>query len=309
MKRFPTVSRVAFDQQRSLQENPPSASASKPPTASTHLGPEAAPDRRFHVHAALHDADCSDPQYPWVSRVHPLCADYVAIDLDPVTAPPSPPSSKSRAWSHELASMKGAVCAEDLGVPRAAHLIPLAPALPTSPHAVLPVVATVWPQHPKMRDRRTYRPRPPQGTVDVDYLQNIPARHRDRLHRRASDYAACYPLEWKIFETSTLATSRSNRTARFRSWRFGQAPESSPQTSRGCFKNPLTPVRERAGVPSGIGKEMEKSGLARPMRVAARLEVLVLFHFPFTLFHRELLFSAAPKRASDCARDPPRLYR
>jgi bifunctional non-homologous end joining protein LigD len=206
MKRFPNgIDGMAFYQQRSRLEKPPPGVRIE--TIADDIDPISEPDARRFIGGSLitllyMTQIAAISQDPWFSRVQsPLEADYVAIDLDPTEgAPFSRVLEVARLVHDELQSLKVASVPKTSGSSGLHIYIPLAPGTTyESGMLFCQIVATVIAsRHPKIATvERTVRARR-QGTIYVDYLQNILGKTLATAYSaRASEYAGVStPLTW-----------------------------------------------------------------------------------------------------------------
>ncbi len=171
MKRFPNgVDGMAFYQQRQREEKPPAGVRIE--TLEEHE-PASEPDMRRLIGGSLitllyMTQIAAISQDPWFSRVQsPLDADYVALDLDPDDHTPFSRVLDVARWIRdELASLEGALGAEDVGVVGAAHLHP-----PAAGHVIRIGHALL----PDRRDGGGLAP--PEGSHHRAQGQGAPARH------------------------------------------------------------------------------------------------------------------------------------
>jgi bifunctional non-homologous end joining protein LigD len=141
-------------------------------------------------------------QDPWFSRVQSLgMVDFVAIDLDPLDGTPFSSVLDVARWTHDQLDALGVV-----GYPKTSGVSGLhiyLPMQPGTPYAAgllfCQIIATlVAGKHPQVATiERTVRRRA-QGTVYVDYLQNIEGKTIACAYSaRASEFAgASTPLTW-----------------------------------------------------------------------------------------------------------------
>ena len=140
-------------------------------------------------------------QDPWFSRVQtPLCADYVALDLDPMPDVPFARVLDVARWIRDELQLLGAT-----GVPKTSgadgmHIyIPMPPDTPYEAGLLLcQIVATVVVQKHTRYATIDRAVRKRGKRVYVDYLQNILGKTLATAYSaRASDYAGVSaPLSW-----------------------------------------------------------------------------------------------------------------
>jgi bifunctional non-homologous end joining protein LigD len=228
MKRFPNgVGGMAFYQQRSRQEKPPSGVRIE--TLPDELDPISEADARRFVGGSLitllyMTQIAAISQDPWFSRVQsPLDADYTAIDLDPGEGASFERVLEVARWVHDELEMLRVPSVPKTSGSRGLHIyIPLPPGTSyESGMLFCQIVATIIAsRHPKAATvERTVRARP-RGTVYIDYLQNILGKTLATAYSaRASDFAGVStPLAWEEVHSGidpkdfTIATA----PARFR---------------------------------------------------------------------------------------------
>jgi bifunctional non-homologous end joining protein LigD len=231
MKRFPNgIEGKAFYQQQSRLERPPAGVRIE--TLDDEIDPIGEAGARRFIGGSLTTLlymtqIAAISQDPWFSRVQsPLEADYVAIDLDPTDAATfATVLDVARAVRDELQRV------EVPGYPKTSGSSGLHIYIPLPPHTsyesgllLCQIIATVVAtRHPKIATvERAVRARP-QGTVYVDYLQNILGKTLATAYSaRASSFAGVStPLEWSEIDGRIDPREFTVRTAlaRFRSKR------------------------------------------------------------------------------------------
>jgi bifunctional non-homologous end joining protein LigD len=231
MKRFPNgVEGKAFYQQRSREEKPPPGVRIE--TLPDEIDPIGEPGARRLIGGSLTTLlymtqIAAISQDPWFSRVQsPLEADYAAIDLDPTDAATFARVLDVARWVRDELARLGVP-----GVPKTSgasglHVyIPLPPGTTYESGLLLcQIVATIVAgKHPKAATiERAVRARP-EGTVYVDYLQNIVGKTLATAYSaRASAFAGVStPLEWSEVDAGVDPRDFTVRTAPARFARMG----------------------------------------------------------------------------------------
>ena len=145
-------------------------------------------------------------QDPWFSRVQSLGeVDFVAIDLDPLEGTPFASVLDVARWTHDELDALGIIGHPKTSGVSGLHIyLPMQPGTPYAAGLLFcQIVATVVAgKHPQLATvERTVRRRA-QGTVYVDYLQNIEGKTIACAYSaRASEFAgASTPLTWDEVE-------------------------------------------------------------------------------------------------------------